>query len=397
VNLPLAYVQRKLRKLRGIDGTKRKRERLRTPERVCASESDCAQQRFLEKIQDYWEAVLAPSGIGREGFVLIEGYNLPKVCLYADATRVVKFYSSNNRTWARNSAAVMERLHEAGVSVPRVLRADVDDVSIRRHGVACIVMDRIQGDTPRIEEISDDAVGLARQLARMHRIRGERWGGLHPGRKGDAPEIWMRREVLPRLKRVRRSLDRMAHPPFEQATEWFREQWRELAGESGTFELTWYDFHDANMRRSDSGNLYLIDFDQSGYRCFGLDVAQILLRVSHGVTSQAWPGDGEGLIAAIEHEGRGFLTNYFKAMPEAFRKRWESVRRVCLAFAVLRYYANLLESAEWSGWGLDAEGAAAEALRARCMLDLLMDGSSSQERVVVRDQAEIRTCLLEVC
>jgi hypothetical protein len=330
---------------------------------------------FLDSIETYRAAVLDPAGYGEEAPVLIRGYSVPTRAVFADSRHVIKYYSAAYAGWASASVMAAEILPNAGVLTPRVLFADTEEKTLKRYGLACVITERIAGRRPDMGETTRSGGPLAPQLARMHALRSARWTPTGAARGNFFPDVWLDGEVMPALRQIRANLSRYQQPQIDKAEAWFRRRSGDLGPAQGGFDFIWGDPNLENQILTDSGDLYLVDFDTGGYKSFGLDLAQTALTMCHPQTAVTHPLHAEGILGMWDEWMGPFLEDYFRSATKDSRNRWLQMRRVAFAFIFLRYYSHRLAAGpEWlPAEGLDSQSALVDTLEARYILDTFMD------------------------
>lgn len=297
---------------------------------------------FLARVALYRERVLAPSGLDLPAGALPRSSFFPEICVIEGPGAVGKFYGAGNAQWARNTVRASKLLQEAGVATPRILFSEVMPDAVRRHGLACILMERIEGRNFELQNLIDDPEPLAELLLRMHRLTSERWGALTWNAPCRDPEIFI-------VGQARQWLDELAPlesgaglSPLTGVGEWFEHHAARLRPPEGRFHLSHNDLHETNLILSHDGTIHVIDLDMTGYGAIGLDLARLVHRPHYPAVA---PGETRDALQFWEHRAAPFLETYLRMAPPSRRDLWQGTRTLCHVYELLHGYLHRLYAA----------------------------------------------------
>lgn len=207
---------------------------------------------------------------GAKSLVLIVTCGKQKVLL--------RTYPPAQRGKARSHVSATNLLVSHGVKVPALIHTTLD---AGKDAAAILVLEQfIEGEAREAPQLSDDNVReIARQLAQLHSIRGEKWGRLHEERS---------EPFFPAFtERVNRDLSLLEKQRLLTSAErksmsaWFS-QFSGLFEENTWFSLTHNDLHSANGLFTADGSYYVIDVGQLQWGPAAREVVRAYYRLLGG-------------------------------------------------------------------------------------------------------------------
>ncbi len=298
-------------------------------------------EEFLRSVKRYRMRVLAPAGLDHSDARRRIGSHFPGHCTFEAGNQVWKFYAASRARNARNTVKASRRLRSAGIPTPPISYVDVRYESVKEHGIACIMMDRIEAVPIDPSELRDAGTALASLLAGLHSLTSESWGDLtwQPG--GANLEQFVRNSAAGLLGDIRSREEGLHLAPFEALDSWMERRRRGGSLDTAAFQLVHGDLHESNILRETDGSLHLIDLDFSGYRMFGLDLTNLIQRMNPTPAPSPNP---ETAMHLWEEAARPFLKAYFELTPPDFPDQWQRFRPVGFLLANLRAYLEGLRA-----------------------------------------------------
>lgn len=297
---------------------------------------------FLRKLEKYRDSVLRPAGLDfPEPAGPLPSY-FPEIAIVPDEDRVWKFYGAGHAHLARNTLKASVRLQAAKVGTPPIVYSDAAPPSVRKHGVACIIMERIVGESFDPGQLMNPATPLAPLFARLHSLTSDRWGALTWRGGHRHPEAYVRWTVAYWLAKLDPLLRASGQAPLAGVREWFERNASCLVPPDGRFHFRHGDIHESNLLVSPDGTIHVLDLDSAGYGAFGLDLAQLINRNHSDAADDLDPGHA---LDAWESRAAPFLESYFReAGPRRF-DQWRAMRKFCFLFFQLRHYLDRAQAA----------------------------------------------------
>ncbi len=299
-------------------------------------------EEFLEQVKRYRKRVLTPAGLDFSAEVRRHATYFPKNAVFEGEERVWKFYGPERNRNARNTVRTSKRLIAEGISTPKLHFTDVRFETVRQHGVACVIMDRIQGEPFDTNQLKQAGCPLAPLLARMHRLTSNAWGDLTWQTSGRGPAHFIKRTAAEILNHVQPLTSRAPHGPLEDFIPRLARHLKRWDTPNGLYQLVHGDIHERNILQTADGILHFIDLDFSGYRLFSFDIADLIQRINAGPVEFT---DPEVALEHWESRARPFLEDYFVAVPDGFREQWRELRHVGFLLVTLRKYLESLRLA----------------------------------------------------
>jgi Ser/Thr protein kinase RdoA (MazF antagonist) len=337
------------------------------------AESQLDADEFLLRIGRYRKRVLEPAGLNFTDGRRHQGSHFPNHGVFSADHRIWKFYSPPRARNARNTVKMASLLRSEGIPTPSILHRAVGYRTVKEHGLACIIMERIEGNHYDPDCLTKPGASLAPVLARLHRITSASWGDLtwQPG--GSSLERFIGNTGARCRNRIQKLVERIQHSPLEGLEPWFERHRPLMSLDGGPFQLVHGDLHESNILQSPDGIPHLIDLDFSGYRSFVLDLADIVQRANAMFLPIA---DPDSALEQWEGRARPFLEDYFRLAPETFRPLWRSLRPVSFVMINLRAYLEGLQMATPRACerrGIDHETLLRELHGRRRLIDALLE------------------------
>lgn len=238
--------------------------------------------------------------------------------------RVWKFYRGD-RQKARNTVAVSGLLRSAGIRVPEILFSDVGKRTREKHGLNCVVTERLDCKALGRELSPEQVRQLARFLARLHSIRSEQWGYCHDLKTEDYFEQTFLEQIRLRMDLIEEWIEATGQKPLPDLPAWLTRRRDLLSPPGGKYCLVMEDTHSKNFQAGPDGEILLVDLDSVRFLDFPVDLVQLApIAKVRGVSRPAPFIDR--FAASIRANFDDFLETYFSVAPAEFRNHWERTR-----------------------------------------------------------------------
>lgn len=324
------------------------------------------QRGFVEGIERYRAEVLEPQGLINETWESRDPTKNRRIFLGTD--KVWKFYRPAQKHFARNFAEASRILTEASIPAPRIFHCGADKETVRRYGTACLVMERICGVEASRSDAPDINAKVGEFLARMHQIRGDRWGNCHDTQSAEGYfEGYPKAEILERLGRAEPFFAEHNLEPLPDFLGWFEAHRDRIDPMDGRFSLVSADAHPNNFILREDGVMTIIDLDRTRFLDFPLDLTYFVLRrgwseFGRDVGDSDGVGQADRIMDAAEKISEDFLTPYFRTAPPEFRDHWRRVRFGFFTLVLLRQLGSILKPGRYDpGSGTDPKAGSERA------------------------------------